>query len=180
MHFNNYNFFTYIDNLNLENITKFNKKVNIIFRNYKKKFKNQDLVKLVQFCKKDKRKVYLANDIKRAKILNFDGVYIPSFNKLSINYNKGIRNNFTILGSAHNMREVKVKKDQKIDIIFLSPLFKNDKNKVNLGIIKFNLLKKNFNNKFIALGGINSQNKCMLKLLDVNGFAAISYFNDKD
>ena len=180
MHFNNYNFFTYIDNLNLENITKFNKKVNIIFRNYKKKFKNQDLVKLVQFCKKDKRKVYLANDIKRAKILNFDGVYIPSFNKLSINYNKGIRNNFTILGSAHNMREVKVKKDQKIDIIFLSPLFKNDKNKVNLGIIKFNLLKKNFNNKFIALGGINNQNKCMLKLLDVNGFAAISYFNDKD
>ena len=138
------------------------------------------MVKLVQFCKKDKRKVYLANDIKRAKILNFDGVYIPSFNKLSINYNKGIRNNFTILGSAHNMREVKVKKDQKIDIIFLSPLFKNDKNKVNLGIIKFNLLKKNFNNKFIALGGINNQNKCMLKLLDVNGFAAISYFNDKD
>lgn len=180
MHFNNYIFFTYIDNTNLENITKFNKKVNIIFRNYKKRFKNQDLAKLVHFCKKNKRKIYLANDIKRAKILNFDGVYIPSFNKLSINYDKGIRDNFTILGSAHNMREVKIKKDQKIDIIFLSPLFKNDKNRDNLGIIKFNLLKQNFNNKFIALGGINNQNKCMLKLLNVNGFAAISYFNGKN
>ena len=180
MHFNNYIFFTYIDNTNLENITKFDKKVNIIFRNYKKRFKNQDLAKLVQFCKKNKRKIYLANDIKRAKILNFDGVYIPSFNKLSINYDKGIRDNFTILGSAHNMREVKIKKDQKIDIIFLSPLFKNNKNRDNLGIIKFNLLKQNFNNKFIALGGINNQNKCMLKLLNVNGFAAISYFNGKN
>ena len=180
MHFNYYNFFTYIDNTNLENITKFNKKVNIIFRNYKKRFKNQDLAKLVHFCKKNKRKIYLANDIKRAKILNFDGVYIPSFNKLSINYDKGIRDNFTILGSAHNMREVKIKKDQKIDIIFLSPLFKNNKNRDNLGIIKFNLLKQNFNNKFIALGGINNQNKCMLKLLNVNGFAAISYFNGKN
>ena len=180
MHFNNYIFFTYIDNTNLENITKFNKKVNIIFRNYKKRFKNQDLAKLVHFCKKNKRKIYLANDIKRAKILNFDGVYIPSFNKLSINYDKGIRDNFTILGSAHNMREVKIKKDKKIDIIFLSPLFKNNKNRDNLGIIKFNLLKQNFNNKFIALGGINNQNKCMLKLLNVNGFAAISYFNGKN
>ena len=84
------------------------------------------------------------------------------------------------MGSAHNMREVKIKKDQKIDIIFLSPLFKNDKNRDNLGIIKFNLLKQNFNNKFIALGGINNQNKCMLKLLNVNGFAAISYFNGKN
>lgn len=180
MHFNNYNFFTYIDNINLENITKFNKKVNIIFRNYKKRFKNRDLVKLVQFCKKDKRKIYLANDIKRAKVLNFDGAYIPSFNKLSINYNKGIKNNFTILGSAHNIREVKIKKDQKIDIIFLSPLFSNDKNKNNLGIVKFNLMKNNFNSKFVALGGINNQNKCMLKLLNVNGFAAISYFKNKN
>lgn len=137
-------------------------------------------MKLVQFCRKNKRKIYLANDIKRAKILNFDGVYIPSFNKLSINYNKGIRDNFTILGSAHNIREVKIKKDQKIDIIFISPLFKNDKNRDNLGIIKFNLLKQNFNNKFIALGGINNQNKCMLKLLNINGFAAISYFNGKN
>ena len=137
-------------------------------------------MKLVQFCKKNKRKIYLANDIKRAKVLNFDGAYIPSFNKLSINYNKGIKNNFTILGSAHNIKEVKIKKDQKIDIIFLSPLFSNDKSKNNLGIVKFNLMKNNFNNKFVALGGINNQNKCMLKLLNVNGFAAISYFKNKN
>ena len=97
MHNNKYNFFTYIDNLNEENITKFNKKVNIILRNYKEKFNNHDLAKFVRFCKKNKRKIYLANDVKKAKIFNFDGVYIPSFNNLLINYNRGIKNNFTVL-----------------------------------------------------------------------------------
>ena len=180
MHYNNYNFFTYIDNINEKNITKFNKKVNIILRNYKDKFKNHDLVKLVQFCKKNKRKIYLANDFKKAKNLNFDGVYIPSFNKLSINYDKGTRNNFTVLGSAHNIKEIQIKKSQKIDIIFMSPLFKNDKNKDHLGVIKFNLIRKNFKEKFVALGGINSKNKSMLKLLNINGYAAISYFKIRD
>ena len=125
---------------------------------------------------KNNRKIYLANDIKKAKSLNFDGVYIPSFNKLSINYNKGIRNNFTILGSAHNIKEIQIKKKQKIDIIFMSPLFKNNKNLGHLGVIKFNLIRKNFNNKFIALGGINSKNESMLKLLKINGYAAISHY----
>ena len=180
MHYNNYNFFTYIDNLNEENITKFNKKVNIILRNYKNKFKNQDLAKLVRFCKKNKRKIYLANDVKKAKNLNFDGVYIPSFNKLSIKYDKGIKSNFTILGSAHNIKEIQIKKNQKIDIIFMSPLFKSNKNKEHLGVIKFNLIRKNFKNKFIALGGINSKNKSMLKLINITGYAAISYFKNYD
>ena len=176
MHNNNYNFFTYIDNLNRENISKFNKKVNIILRNYKEKFNNHDLAKFVQFCKKNKRKIYLANDVKKAKNFNFDGVYIPSFNNLLINYNKGIKNNFTVLGSAHNIREIQVKKNQKIDIIFMSPLFKSNKNKEYLGITKFNLIRKNFKEKFVALGGINNKNKRMLKLLNITGYAAISYF----
>ena len=93
-----------------------------------------------------------------------------------INHNKGIKNNFTVLGSAHNIREIQIKKNQKIDIIFMSPLYKSNKNKEYLGITKVNLIRKNFEEKFVALGGINNKNKSMLKLLNITGYAAISYF----
>ena len=83
--------------------------------------------------------------------MNFDGVYIPSFNKLPIKYNKGIKKNFSILGSAHCIKEILIKKNQKIDMIFISPLFKNKKNRNLLGVIKFNLMTKIFKDKFIAL-----------------------------
>ena len=75
------------------------------------------------------------------------------------------------------MEDLIVKRNQKIDIIFISPLFENKKNKSHLGVIKFNLISKNSNSKIIALGGINENNKNMLSLLNINGYAAISYFN---
>ena len=60
--------------------------------------------------------------------LNLDGVYIPSFNKdkkhLSFSYKK----NFLIIGSAHNNNEIKIKESQKVKILFLSSLFKRNKN----------------------------------------------------
>ena len=176
MHYKKYNFFTYIDNLNQENIIKINKKINIILRNYEKKFDNQELENFVRFCKKNNRKIYLANDIKKAKVMNFDGAYIPSFNKIPFKYNEGIKKKFTIIGSAHCIREILIKKKQKIDMIFISPLFKNTNNNNQLETFKFNLMTRNFKNKFIALGGINKQNKCKLKLLDISGYAAINYF----
>jgi len=179
MHYNNF-FFTYIDNLNQDNITGLNKNVYLILRNYEKKFKNDELEYFVKFCKKIRKKVYLSNDIKRAKKLDFDGVYIPSFNDLPIKYNLGVKKKFTILGSAHNNKEILIKINQKIDIIFVSPLFKNDKKKKYLGVIKFNLIVKNYNEKFIALGGINNKNSSKLKMLKINGFAGIDYFKIKN
>ena len=179
MHYNNF-FFTYIDNLNQDNITRLDKNVYIILRNYEKKFENNELEYFVKFCKKIKKKVYLSNDINRAKKLDFDGVYIPSFNKLPIKYNLGIKKKFTILGSAHNNKEILIKKNQKIDIIFVSPLFKNKKRKKYLEVIKFNLIVKNYNEKFIALGGINNKNLSKLKMLKIIGFAGIDYFKTKN
>ena len=176
MHYKKYNFFTYIDNLNQENIIKINKKVNIILRNYEKKFDNQELENFVEFCKKNNRKIYLANNIKKAKVMNFDGAYIPSFDKLPLEYDKGIKKEFTIIGSAHCIKEILIKKKQKIDMIFISPLFKSKNNNNQLNVLKFNLMTRNFKNKFIALGGINKQNKGKLKLLNINGYAAINYF----
>jgi len=106
--------------------------------------------------------------------LNLDGVYIPSFNKdkkhLSFSYKK----NFLIIGSAHNNKEIKIKESQKVKVLFLSSLFKKNKN--YLGINKFKLLSKLTNKKIIALGGISSKNLKNLKMLNCFGFAGISYF----
>ena len=180
MHYNKLEIFTYVDNLNQENISKLNKNVQIIFRNYKENFKNQDLIKFVDYCKVNNKRVYLSNDIKRAKKLGFDGVYIPSFNNLTFDYKIGIKKDFTILGSAHNVKELLIKKKQNIDVVFISPLFKSDKNKNYLGVIKFNLLSKHAKQKIIALGGINKKNQSFLNILEINGFAAISYFKDEN
>ena len=106
--------------------------------------------------------------------LNLDGVYIPSFNKdkkhLSFSYKK----NFLIIGSAHNNNEIKIKESQKVKILFLSSLFKKNKN--YLGINRFKLLSKLTDKKIIALGGISSTNLITLKLLNCFGFAGISYY----
>ena len=173
---NSFEFFTYVDNLNEENIVKLDKKVQIIFRNYNKSFKDHELKKFVNLCKKFNRKIYISNNFKKAKELGFDGVYIPSFNRLPKNYKIGTKKKFATLGSAHSLKDLIIKQKQKIDTIFISPLFKNKKNKNYLGVIKFNLINKNHKNKIIALGGINENNKNIFSLLNINGYAAISYF----
>ena len=96
--------YCFIDEYNKEYIKKLSKNIAIIYRNYNKKI-NISLVKdIKQFCKINRRKFFLANNIKIAIKLNLDGVYIPSFNnKNEINYyNK--KRNFIVLGSAHNLK----------------------------------------------------------------------------
>ncbi len=106
--------------------------------------------------------------------LDLDGVYIPSFNKkikhLAFSYKK----NFLIIGSAHNNKEIKIKELQKVEVLFLSSLFKKNKN--YLGINKFKILSNLTKNKVVALGGITNKNIRKLKLLNCFGFAGISYF----
>ena len=105
---------------------------------------------------------------------NFDGLYIPAFSKL-INYKKSIkRNNFKIIGSAHNYQEIKIKEKQGCEEIFISPLFFNKKNKNFLGVIKFNNLALTTQAKIIALGGINQKNIKRLLSTKSKGFAGIS------
>ena len=61
-----------------------------------------------------------------------------------------------------------------VKIIFLSSIFKKNKN--YLGLNKFKLLSKLTNNKVIALGGISNKNLKKLKLVKCLGFAGISFF----
>ena len=80
------------------------------------------------------------------------------------------------MGSAHNFREINNKNKQNVDLIFISPLFKTKKYKKILNIIKFNILSKLTNKKIIALGGINTRNIKQLKMININGYSAITHF----
>ena len=68
------------------------------------------------------------------------GAYIPSFNKDFRHLSFKFKKNFKIIGSAHNIKEIRLKEKQCVECIFISSLFKNNKN--YLGFNKFNNLKK--------------------------------------
>jgi len=133
------------------------------------------LIKIKNFCRKNRRKFYLSNNVKLALKLNLDGVYLPSFNKSLKHLNYQIKKDFLIIGSAHNLLEIRIKEKQKISHIFISSIFKKEKN--YLGFYKFNNLSKMTKKKVIALGGINSNNVRKINMLNISGFAAIDYFN---
>ena len=84
-----------------------------------------------------------------------------------------------IIGSAHSLKEIRIKEKQNVEQIFLSPLFKTKKTSKLLGIIKFNNLSKFTKKPIIALGGINKNNIKQLKLINGEGFAGITYFKKK-
>ena len=170
------NIFTFISEFNKEQILKLDQNIGIIFRNYNETNKKDKILKIKKFCKINKRQFYLANNLRLAINLGLDGAYIPSFNNnLSIlKYNR--KKNFLLLGSAHNIYEIKTKEKQGIEIIFLSPLFKTKNYKQALKVIKFNILAKMNKKKIIALGGINKKNLKNLKITYAYGFSGISYF----
>ena len=72
------------------------------------------------------------------------------------------------------IKEIRIKEVQKVENIFLSSLFKRNKN--YLGLNKFKLLSKLTKKKIIALGGISQQNIKSLRLLNNPDFAGISFF----
>ena len=102
-------------------------------------------------------------------------MYIPSFNKNLNFHNKNLKKNFKIIGSAHNLEEIKIKEKQGCKEIFISPIFYNPKNDHFLGIVKFNNLNLATKINTIALGGINEKNLRKLRSTKAIGFAGISW-----
>ena len=166
--------FYFISKFDKSLINKLDKNIHLIYRNYKKKYEKDEILQIKKVCKLQKRKFFLANNLKLAKSLKLDGAYIPSFNKDPVPFNLKDRS-FLILGSAHNLKEMIQKKKQNIDLIFLSPLFKIEKRNYFLGPIKYRILSNHFNIKTIALGGINKENLKMIDIINCYGFASISY-----
>ena len=126
------------------------------------------------YCRQKGIKFYLSNNVKLAIKLDLDGAYIPSFNKNFNHLNFTLKKKFMIIGSAHNIKEIKLKETQKVQKIFLSSLFKKNKN--YLGINKFKLLKNLTKKEIVGLGGISKKNIKKLKLANCSDFAGISFF----
>ena len=165
----------FINELDTNTIKKCDRNTAIIYRNYNSKI--IDILKILNlknYLKKRKNKFLLSNNIKLALKLGLDGAYIPSFNKDLKHLSYSINSKFLIVGSAHNLREIRIKELQKVKSIFLSSLFKQNKN--FLGLNKFRNISNRTENKIIALGGISKKNVKKLKLLGAYGFAGISYF----
>ena len=166
----------FINTLDTNNLQKQDKDTIIIYRNYSSSNINIDkLIKLRNFLKKKGNKFLLANNFKLALKLGLDGVYIPSFNKDFNHLAYSTFLNFTVVGSAHNLKEIRIKELQQVRNIFLSSVFKKNKN--YLGLNKFKILNKYTKKNVVALGGISKKNIKQIKLTKVCSIAGISYFN---
>ena len=165
----------FISSLDTNNIKKQDRETIIIYRNYTStKIDTNKILKFRNYLKKRGNKFLLSNNIKLALKLKLDGVYIPSFNKNFDHLPFSINSNFIILGSAHNLKEIRIKELQKVKIIFISSIFKKNQN--YLGLNKFKIISKYTKKNIIALGGITQKNLRKLSLIKIKGFAGISYF----
>ena len=177
MHIKIFKKYYFIDEFNKSNIDKQSKNTSIIYRNYRKNYDLKKILYLRNYCRKKKLKFFLSNNIKLSIKLNLDGAYIPSFNTSYTHLSYNFKKNFILIGSAHNLKEILVKDKQKIDEIFLSSIFKRNKN--YLGINKFKIISRLSRKKIIALGGISKSNLKLLQLTNSFGFAGISFFKGK-
>ena len=177
MHNKFLNKYYFINKFDQCHIDKLNKGVTIIFRNYKHKIDQNLIIKIKNYCKKRGNIFLLSNNIKLAIRLDLDGAYIPSFNKDKKHLSYSFKKNFIILGSAHNVYEIRTKELQNIKAICISSIFKKNKN--YLGVYKFKLLSLLTKRPLIALGGISDTNLKKLSLTRCSGFAGISFFEQK-
>ena len=179
MHFKNIKFFCYISSFDSNFISNLPKNTSIIYRNYENPSDENLILKIKKYCKKKRIKFLLSNNIRLAIKLDLDGAYIPSFNR-NIEHNiYSMKKDFELIGSAHNLNEIREKEKQKIKYVFISPLFYSKKNDSFLGIYRFLKLKKLTFIKTVCLGGININNIKKIKLLNIGAVAGISLFKDK-
>ena len=177
MHKINYQKYYFISEYDTNLIKQQDKKTNIIFRNYNSKLDITKIKILRDLCKKKGCNFFLSNNVKLAIKLRLDGVYLPSFNKSFYHLAYNFKKRFIILGSAHSLQELNIKKFQAVKFFFISSLFKKNKN--YLGIYKFKFFENFTKKRLVALGGINEKNIRKLGLLNICGYAGISYFKKK-
>ena len=171
--------FIFTDEYNSEIFKNKNINISVIYRNYKDRNRENQLIKIARACKQNRYQLYVSNDLKLAHKVKADGIYIPSFNKTK-NFSNLEKRNIKIIGSAHNQKEIYKKKLQNCKTIFLSPLFNIKKSKSFLGLHKFNYIS--FSNKIeiLPLGGISENNLQKLKMLSAEGFGGIRIFQKKN
>ena len=106
------------------------------------------------------------------------GITTAEIDDFCFNYiNYSLKRGFMTIGSAHNIKEIRMKEQQAVDQIVLSSLFKKNEN--YLGLYRFKILKNLTKKKVIVLGGVTKNNQKKIKLVNCNSFAGISYFKKK-
>ena len=167
-----------IKDIDLKNI-KIRNKFSIIYRNHNKIDNLNDLSNFRRQCRLKAIKFYIANNNALAVSLNSDGIYLSSFNK-KLNVLSYKKTKYEIIGSAHNFKEISLKKKQGCSFIFLSKLFTVDYDKKApfLGVIKFNNFLK-ISRNLIPLGGIKPENLNNLRNISCKGFAILSEVKKK-
>ena len=171
-------FFIFLDEYNSEIFKNKNINIGIVYRNYKDRKRESQLIKIAEACKKNRYQLFVSNDVKLAHKVKADGIYIPSFNKTK-NFSNLEKKNLVILGSAHNQKEIHRKIVQNCSAVFLSPLFYVKKSKDFLVLHQFNYLSYMNKTNILALGGISENNIHKLKLLYTKGFGGIRIFKKK-
>ncbi len=177
MHKFNQKKYYFISEYDTNLIANLNKSISIIYRNYTKKIDIKKILEIRNFCKKKGNKFYISNNLKLAINLKLDGVYLPSFNRNLKHLSYSFKKNFKIIGSAHSLYEIKIKETQGVELLFISSIFKKNKN--FLGLNRFRKLTSLTKTKIIALGGISDKNLKKLRLINSVGFAGISFFDKK-
>jgi thiamine-phosphate pyrophosphorylase len=168
-----------IKDIDLKKIKSFNKYI-IIYRNYKKIENIDKLRTFREKCKAKKVEFFIANNVNLLIKLKVDGLYISAHNKnLSLNRLKNTK--YKLIGSAHNIKEINLKKKQGCSEILFSRLFKTSyKNKESfLGIVGFNLFKISTKENLVPLGGINSSNLNKLNIVKCDSIALLSEVKKK-
>ena len=174
MHNKILNRYYFINKFDQSHIDKLDRETTVIFRNYNQIIDKELILRLKNYCKKKGNKFLLSNNVKLAIHLDLDGAYISSFNVDKRQLSFSLKKNFIILGSAHNIYEMRTKELQNVKLYFLSSIFKKNKN--FLGIYRFKLLSNLSKKPIIALGGISDNNFKKLNLIKCLGFAGISFF----
>ncbi len=167
-----------IKDIDLRKIKKRNKFV-IIYRYIEKQDKIFEISSFRKQCKSRNIKFFVANNLELAKKLSSDGIYLSAKNK-EFKY-LYFKKNFSLIGGAHNLKEINLKIMQGCKKIVYARLFKvTYKPQMNyLGVIKFNYLSTNTGKKIIPLGGINYGNLNKLKLIKCDAFAVMSEIKKK-
>ena len=170
---NNFKLFFFIEKLNELNLDYVKKIGAILILRYPEKVDLEDLKKFNKKCLGKKITLFIQNSVKILFLLKTNNFYISAYNKSQFRQLRRINRNVKIIGSAHDIPEIYKKLTQGCEYIVLSRIFKtsNKFKKGFLGTTKFNLLTRNFSQKFIALGGINGKNFRLLGLLDIQGCA---------
>jgi thiamine monophosphate synthase len=161
-------------NSKIKSNLKKNSNINVIFRSEQKDYNNDILKRIIKI--NIYNKVFVANKNNICHIKGLSGIYLSAYNKKILTSNHFKKN--SIIGSAHSLKEIREKIKSKCNVIFLSPIFKTQKDTLikPLGIIKFLLISQHFRaTTLIPLGGIHKP--CILKNYGIKGFAGVSYFN---